>query len=81
MDRGGVTRALCGQRGVIGTDQDRGICSGCGDVVGLYEPAWIEFEDGTLHPSSLLNLDRDARTRARRIWHAGCVIDESPPPS
>ena len=54
-------------------------CARCGKPVGVYEPAWLEYEDGSLHPSSLLNLDEEARRRAVRAWHVGCVMaDEHP---
>ena len=61
-------------------DQDPRLCVACGDVVGVYEPCWIERSDGTLHPSSLLNLDTTARDAAIRVWHTGCVIQDFPPP-
>jgi hypothetical protein len=59
--------------------QPRLSCSGCGDVIGVYEPAWVEAADGSLHPSSLLNLDETLRRTSRRIWHGACVIDDYPP--
>ena len=65
----------------LGEDAERVHCAGCGEVVGLYEPAWVERADGTLHPSSLLNLDAQERREAIRVWHAGCVIDDFPPPA
>jgi len=48
-------------------------CAGCGEPIGVLEAAWLEDTDGTLRPSSLLNMDADARAGAHRAWHAGCV--------
>lgn len=59
--------------------RDRPLCAGCGDVIGEYEPAWVENQDGTWHPSSLLNLGDDARKSALRLWHAGCAVTNAPP--
>jgi hypothetical protein len=49
------------------------LCAGCGAPVGVYEPVWLEHADGSLHPSSELNLDAQARRQAVRAWHAGCL--------
>ena len=54
-------------------------CAGCGDTIGVYEPCWVERLDGTLHPSSLLNIDERDHARAARWFHVGCVIDDFPP--
>jgi hypothetical protein len=48
------------------------VCSGCGERVGAQEPAWIEREDGTVHPSSRRNYDAAERARAWRVWHVSC---------
>ena len=50
-------------------------CTGCGKVVGVYEPAWVEHPDGTLHSSALMHLDEKTRRNAHAIWHAGCFIE------
>jgi len=47
-------------------------CSGCGEPIEARQPAWIELEDGSVRPSSLVNFDRDARRDAWRLWHADC---------
>ena len=49
-------------------------CAGCSETVGVYEPAWVEHADGTLHSSALMNLDEKTRRNAHAIWHAGCFI-------
>ncbi len=48
-------------------------CAGCGEPIGVLEAAWLEDADGTLRPSSVLNLDSRARAGATRAWHPGCV--------
>ncbi len=61
----------------MGKDQRRPLrlCATCGAVIGEYEPARIEDQDGMLHPSSLLNLAVQARASARQVRHAGCIGD------
>jgi len=54
-------------------------CAGCGKRIGVYEPLWIEGADGALAPSSLLNLDEDARADAAALWHLGCMVASFPP--
>ena len=48
-------------------------CAGCGEPVGVLEAAWLEGPDGTLRPSSVLNMDAAARAGASRVYHAGCL--------
>jgi hypothetical protein len=60
-------------------DAPRLFCAGCGDRIGVYEPAWVEAADGSLHRSSALNLDETMRYASRHMWHVGCVIDDHPP--
>jgi hypothetical protein len=57
------------------------VCSGCGGRVGAQEPAWIEHEDGTVHPSSRRNYDAGERSRAWRVWHVGCFVAAPDQPS
>ena len=47
-------------------------CGGCGQPVEAHEPARIEQEDGTVHPSSMDSFDEAARRDAWRLWHVGC---------
>jgi hypothetical protein len=53
-------------------------CSRCGDRIGVYEPFWLQLEDGTLRSSSYLNLHRDVRRGQLllALWHRGCVALE-----
>ncbi len=60
-------------------ERDRLLCAGCGDVIGEYEPVWIEDEDGAWHPSSLLKLDGAARVSTRGAWHASCAVNDASP--
>ena len=55
------------------------LCAACGDVIGVYEPAWIERPDGTLHRASMLSLDDRIRLTSPRAWHASCTINDDPP--
>jgi len=55
-------------------ESDLLVCDGCGDLIGVYEPAWVEHADGTLTASSRLNLDHFDRQTAKRLWHAGCIV-------
>jgi hypothetical protein len=64
----------------MGNDEhNRLLYAGCGDVIGVYERAWIEERDGTWHPSSGLNLADAARASARGVWHASCAVNDGPP--
>ena len=47
-------------------------CAGCEGPIGVLEAAWLEDPDGTLRPSSVLNMDTAARAGAHRLWHARC---------
>jgi hypothetical protein len=47
------------------------VCSACGDRIGVYEPVWLQLEDGTVTASALLQIDR-ARTEPR-LFHLGCL--------
>ena len=57
------------------------LCARCGDVIGVYEPAWLEYPDGRIVRSSRLNLDHDERHSASRIYHLGCLVPDHPPPA
>ena len=48
------------------------LCAGCGDVIGVYEPAWVEAGDSSLHPSSALNLNRES-AKARKRDRCDCL--------
>ena len=48
-------------------------CATCGDRIGVYEPIWPEFGDGTLHRSSYLNLDAYPAHDPSRLWHLDCL--------
>lgn len=50
------------------------ICGVCGDRIGVYEPVWLELEDGTLVLSALLNLDdhRASMSGDPRLFHLAC---------
>jgi len=49
------------------------VCVGCGDRVGAYEPAWVELDDGSFRPRSLLRRGALDARRALRLWHLACV--------
>jgi len=54
------------------------VCAGCGDRVGVYEPAWVELDDGSLRPSAQLRDGTLDAGRARRLWHPACVTRARP---
>jgi hypothetical protein len=56
-------------------------CTRCGERIGIYEPLWSEFPDGTLHPSSYLNLSHEQRRGDSRLWHLGCLAPDAVPPA
>jgi hypothetical protein len=57
---------------------DRRVCARCGQVIGDYEPAWVEDpNDGTLRRSSLQDLDERMRAAAPQVWHAHCVVGDA----
>jgi hypothetical protein len=59
------------------------VCACCGIIVGVFEPMWMELTDGTLRPSSLLNVagDTPMGETCTRMWHFGCLApDEIPAP-
>ena len=60
-------------------ERHRVLCAGCGDVIGEYEPVWIENEDGAWQPSSLLRLGAVARGSTRAMRHASCAVNDAPP--
>jgi hypothetical protein len=53
-------------------------CPICGDVIGVYEPVFVEHADGTTTRSSLLNLDPQERAGAAALYHAACVDTRDP---
>jgi len=53
-----------------------GVCDRCGDVIGVYEPVWIEHDDGRITEGSLLGLDSDSRRKVRRTFHRDCVVPD-----
>ena len=50
-------------------------CVGCGDRVGVYEPAWVELDDGTFRPSSRLGISGELERRGVPVvlWHLACA--------
>jgi hypothetical protein len=57
------------------------LCAHCGDRIGVYEPAWLEHNDGSIRTASFLNLDpeiRQGQERAR-LWHLGCLPPDAIP--
>ena len=57
------------------------VCARCGDRIGVYEPLWTELADGTLHPSSYLNLAGCELHHESRFWHLGCLAPDAVPPA
>jgi len=55
------------------------LCAACGDRIGIYEPIWCEWPDGTLASSSYLNLSREQRCARARCWHLGCLAPDAVP--
>jgi hypothetical protein len=54
-------------------DHPRPRCAVCSEVIGVYEPVWIEHSSGSLRRTSLLRLDRAEREGAAAIYHDDCV--------
>jgi hypothetical protein len=55
----------------MSTTASHPVCSACGDRIGVYEPVWLELEDGTVTTSALLQIDW-ARTEPR-LFHLSCL--------
>jgi hypothetical protein len=51
------------------------VCGVCGDRIGVYEPIWLDLDDGTLVVSALLKLDDhlDKTHGDPRMFHTGCL--------
>ncbi|HET9103693.1 MAG TPA: hypothetical protein VFN55_10100 [Solirubrobacteraceae bacterium] len=54
-------------------------CVHCAEVIGVYEPMWIQTSDGTLRETSMLNLaaETPAGRALRGVWHLGCLAAET----
>ena len=50
------------------------VCSACGDRIGVYEPVWLQLEDGSFTASALLRIDC-ARAQPR-LFHFGCLTGD-----
>ena len=48
-------------------------CPRCGERIGIYEQLGLEQPDGTVCPSSYLNLNSDQLDAGIRLWHWHCV--------
>jgi hypothetical protein len=61
--------------------QTRSVCANCRDILGVYEPIWIELTDGTLRSSSLLNISSDTPSgeSCTRMWHLDCLDHDAIP--
>jgi hypothetical protein len=55
------------------------VCVGCGETLGVHDPAWVEYRDGTIRSTSLLLMRAAERRSARRVFHAGCIVPDFPP--
>ncbi len=58
------------------------VCMRCRDRIGVFEPLWVKLADGTIHPSSFLNLGQHLQheeCRQARFWHAGCLAPDAIP--
>ena len=58
------------------------VCTRCRDRIGVFEPLWVELADGTISPSSCLNLGQHLRNEERRLarfWHAACLAPDAIP--
>ena len=49
----------------------RPVCAHCGDRIGVYEPIWLEYPDGTRVRSGLLELGD--RATEGHLYHSECV--------
>lgn len=58
----------------MGVDVPPILCTGCGAVIAHREHVWIEDEHGDLRLWSP-DVPGAVPVAARRVWHAGCVID------
>ena len=47
------------------------VCLACGDRIGVYEPVWLQLEDGSFTASGLLQID--LRSPTPRLFHLRCV--------
>jgi len=58
-------------------------CAGCGQRIGVYEPIWLEFGNGTLLSTSLLNIDQEpsSEQQPERLLHLGCLAPDQIPQS
>lgn len=58
------------------------VCMRCRDRIGVFEALWVELSDGTIHPTSFLNLGKHLRNEDRgraRFWHDGCLAPDAIP--
>lgn len=51
----------------------RPVCAACGDRIGMYEPLWLQKDDGTVVSSALLELGSEPGEA--RMFHSGCLTD------
>ena len=47
------------------------VCFACRERIGVYEPVWLQLEDGSHTVSALLQLDW--RRTEPRLFHLGCL--------
>jgi hypothetical protein len=52
------------------------LCAMCSDRIGVYEPLWLQLEDGSVHRSSYLNLGDHPGRDVSRLWHRDCLIPD-----
>ncbi len=50
-------------------------CTHCGDVIGVYEPAWVILEDGTELRGSRLTLSLELEMPGSIAVHEYCHVD------
>jgi hypothetical protein len=56
-------------------DRTHPVCGNCGERIGVYEPLWLQFSDGTVASTSLLKLDGEPRSNSDHVLlHVGCFI-------
>jgi hypothetical protein len=55
-------------------DADKKRCAQCGEVIGVYEPVLVAFDDGTMCEGSLLTVGDALDRPGTAILHEACGI-------
>lgn len=60
-------------------DADNRRCAQCGEVIGIYEPILVAFDDGTMCEGSLLTVAEELDHPGTAILHEACGIGGDSP--